>query len=136
MRTAIVGTLHPVSPPPALPKLEREVMERIWELGRVSARAVLEVVNDDPSRSPRAYTTVLTIMQRLEAKGLLERTRGPRSDFYAPVISRDQYVRARADAEVDEIIAEYGELALVQFARHAAALDPQRREALRRLAEG
>jgi predicted transcriptional regulator len=35
--------------PPALPKLEREVMERMWELGRVSARTVLEVVNDDPS---------------------------------------------------------------------------------------
>jgi predicted transcriptional regulator len=67
--------------PPALPKLEREVMERMWELGRVSARAVLEAVNDDPSRSPRAYTTVLTIMQRLEAKGLLERTRGPRFDL-------------------------------------------------------
>jgi predicted transcriptional regulator len=67
--------------PPALPKLEREVMERMWELGRVSARAVLEAVNHDPSRSPRAYTTVLTIMQRLEAKGLLERTRGPRFDL-------------------------------------------------------
>jgi predicted transcriptional regulator len=121
-------------PPPALPKLEREVMERIWELGRTSARAVLEAVNDDPSRAPRAYTTVLTIMQRLEAKGLLERTRGPRFDLYEPVMSRDEYVRARADAEVDEIVAEYGELALVQFARHAAALDPERREALRRLA--
>jgi predicted transcriptional regulator len=122
--------------PPALPKLEREVMERMWELGRTSARAVLEAVNEDPSRSPRAYTTVLTIMQRLEAKGLLERTRRPRFDVYAPVMTRDEYLRARADAEVDEIIAEYGELALVQFARHAAALDPQRREELRRLAGG
>jgi predicted transcriptional regulator len=121
-------------PPPALPKLEREVMERMWELGRVGARAVLEAVNDDPSRSSRAYTTVLTVMQRLEAKGLLERTRGPRFDLYTPVMSRAEYLRARADAEVDEIIAEYGELALVQFARHAAALDPERREALRRLA--
>jgi predicted transcriptional regulator len=121
--------------PPALPKLEREVMERMWELGRVSARAVVEAVNENPSRRPRAYTTVLTIMQRLEAKGLLERTRGPRFDLYAPVMSRAEYVRARADAEVDEIVAEYGELALVQFARHAAALDPERREALRKLAE-
>jgi predicted transcriptional regulator len=121
--------------PPALPKLEREVMERMWGLGRVSARTVLEVVNDDPSHSPRAYTTVLTIMQRLETKGLLERTRGPRFDLYAPAMSREEYLRARADAEVDEIIAEYGELALVQFARHAAALDPQRREQLQRLAE-
>ena len=122
--------------PPALPKLEREVMERIWELRSVSARVVLEAVNDDPSRSPRAYTTVLTIMQRLEGKGLLQRTRGPRSDSYAPTMGRDGYLRARADAEVDEVIAEYGELALVQFARHTATLDPARREALRRLAEG
>jgi predicted transcriptional regulator len=121
--------------PPALPKLEREVMERMWELGRVSARTVLEALNEDPARSPRAYTTVLTIIQRLEARGLLERTRGPRFDLYEPAIGRDDYLRARADAEVDEIIAEYGELALVQFARHAAALDPQRREELRRLAE-
>jgi predicted transcriptional regulator len=122
--------------PPALPKLEREVMERLWELERASARAVLEALNDDPSHSPRAYTTVLTIMQRLEGKGLLERTRGPRFDVYAPVMSRVAYLRARADAEVDEIIAEYGELALVQFARHAAALDAKRREELRRLAGG
>jgi predicted transcriptional regulator len=122
------------APPPALPKLEREVMEHIWELGATSARAVLDAINEDPSRSPRAYTTVLTIVQRLEARGLVERTRGRRFDVYAPVITRDEYLRARADAEVDEIIAEYGELALVQFARHAAALDARRREELRRLA--
>jgi predicted transcriptional regulator len=125
-----------VNVPPALPKLEREVMERIWVLGRAPARTVADALNDDPSRSPRAYTTVLTIMQRLEAKGLLDRTRGPRFDLYAPAMSRAEYLRARADAEVDEIIAEYGELALVQFARHAAALDPRRREELRKLAEG
>ena len=122
--------------PPALPRLEREVMEHVWSLGRASGRAVLEALNDeDASRSPRAYTTVVTVLQRLEAKGMLARTRGPTFDVYAPVMSREEYLRARADAEVDEVIAEYGELALMQFARHAAALDPERREALRRLAE-
>jgi predicted transcriptional regulator len=121
--------------PPALPKLEREVMEWVWELGPSSAREVLEAVNADASRPPRAYTTVLTIMQRLEAKRMLVRTRGARFDRYAPALGRDEFLRARADAEVDGIIAEFGELALVQFARHAAALDPERREELRRLAE-
>lgn len=110
-------------------------MEHVWALGRASGRAVLEALNEDPVRAPRAYTTVVTVMQRLEAKGMLERTRGPRFDVYAPAMSRAEYLRARADAEVDEVIAEYGELALMQFARRAAALDPQRREALRRLAE-
>jgi len=120
--------------PPALPRLEREVMELVWALRRASGRAVLEALNDDASHSPRAYTTVVTVLQRLEAKGMLVRTRGPRFDVYSPAMDRDAYLRARADAEVDEVIAEYGELALMQFARRAAALDPERREALRRLA--
>lgn len=109
-------------------------MEHVWTLGRASGRAVLEALNDASSHSPRAYTTIVTVLQRLEAKGMLERTRGPRFDVYAPAMGREEYLRARADAEVDEVIAEYGELALMQFARRAAALDPERREALRRLA--
>ena len=122
--------------PPSMPKLERVVMERVWEQGRASVRSVLEAINDDETRSPRAYTTVLTVMQRLEAKGLLKRRRRKgRFDVYVPAVDRTEYLRARADAEVDELIAEYGELALVQFARRAAALDPARREELRRLAE-
>ncbi len=124
-----------MSAPPPLPPLEREVMEHVWALGTASGRAVLEALNDAAAHAPRAYTTVVTVLQRLEAKGMLERTRGPRFDVYAPAISREEYLRARADAEVDEVIAEYGELALMQFARRAAALDPKRREALRRLAE-
>ena len=110
-------------------------MERVWALGPSSGRAVLEALNDDAAQPDRAYTTVLTVLQRLEAKGMLRRTRGPRFDVYAAALSRDEYLRARADAEVDEVIAEYGELALMQFARRAAALDPERRAALQQLAE-
>jgi len=124
--------------PPSIPRFEREVMEHVWEQGPTSVRAVMEAVNDDPSRSPRAYTTVLTVMQRLEAKGLLRRRRrkGGRFDVYVPRVDRETYLRARADAEVDNLVATYGELALIEFTRRTAALDPERREQLRRLAEG
>ena len=111
-------------------------MERVWAQGQASVRSVMEAINDDPSRSPLAYTTVLTVMQRLEAKGLLRRRRKGRFDVYKPKLEREAYLRARADAEVDELIAEYGELALIEFARRTAALDPERREELRRLAGG
>ena len=111
-------------------------MEHVWSQGRASVRSVMDAVNEDLGRSPRAYTTVLTVMQRLEAKGMLERRRGTgRHDVYTPAIARDAYLRARADAEVDELIEEFGELAFMQFARRTAALDPKRREQLRRLAE-
>jgi predicted transcriptional regulator len=123
--------------PPPIPRFEREIMEHVWRQGPTSVRAVMEAVNDDASRSPRAYTTVLTVMQRLETKGLLRRRRrrGRKFDVYAPILDRASYLRACADAEVDEMIANYGEIALIEFARRSAALDPERREELRRLAE-
>jgi predicted transcriptional regulator len=122
--------------PPSIPALERQVMEEAWEQQSASVRSVMEALNADETRPPRAYTTVLTVMQRLEAKGLLTRAgRQGRFDVYVPAISRADYLRARADAEIDELIAEYGELALVQFARRTAALSDEQRAALRRLAE-
>ncbi len=111
-------------------------MEQAWEQETSSVRSVMEALNADETHSPRAYTTVLTVMQRLEAKGLLRRAgRQGRFDVYVPAISREDYLRARADADIDELIAEYGELALVQFARRTAALTEAQRVALRRLAE-
>jgi predicted transcriptional regulator len=121
-------------PPPAIPELERLVMEHVWEQGEATVRSVLEALNGDAAQPERAYTTVLTILQRLDAKHLVHRSRRGKTDVYVPAFARDEYLGARADAEVSDLLEEYGELALVQFARRVAALDPERRDALRRLA--
>ena len=119
-----------------MPAFERLVMEHVWDQQSSSVRSVMEALNADEARSPRAYTTVLTVMQRLEAKNMLRRVgRHGRFDVYVPSISRADYLRARADAEVEDLVAEYGEFALVQFARRTAALTDEQREELRRLAE-
>jgi predicted transcriptional regulator len=121
-----------------MPELERLAMEQVWAQGEATVRSVLDVINEDDSRPLRAYTTLVTIMQRLEARGLLTRTRRGRTDVYTPVMSREEYQVARADSEVSRLLADYGELALAQFARHVDRLDrldPERRQALRRLAE-
>jgi predicted transcriptional regulator len=76
----------------------------------------------------------MTIMTRLEGKGLLERTREGRTDFYRPLYTREQYSEERAHAEVDSLVDQFGELALGHFARQMAQMDPQRRRALQRLA--
>ena len=120
---------------PHLTDLERLAMERVWALGEATVRAVLESLNEDRSRAPRAYTTVLTIMQRLEAKGMLARRPGDGPVVFRPAVARDVYLGARVDAEVSRLVEDFGELALVQFARQVQALDPERREALRRLGE-
>ena len=120
---------------PHLSDLERLAMERVWALGDATVRAVLEGLNEDRSRRPRAYTTVLTIMQRLEAKGMLERLPADGAGVYRATVAREDYLGARVDEEVTRLVEDFGELALVQFARQVDALDPARREALRRLGE-
>jgi len=119
--------------PPTLHELESEIMEEVWRRADDTVREVLEARNASASRV-RAYTTVMTVMAKLHRKGLLERRREGKTDIYRPVMSREQYLEARAQAEVGALVDEYGEVALVHFARQMAQLDPERREQLRRLA--
>jgi predicted transcriptional regulator len=67
--------------PPALHELETEVMEEIWARGEVSVREVMEALNAGAEKE-RAYTTYMTIMARLDGKGLLARRREGKTDFY------------------------------------------------------
>jgi len=50
------------------------------------------------------------------------------------VVSGDQYRAARAEADVSALVEQYGEAALVNFAREMEQLDPKRRQQLRRIA--
>ncbi len=108
-------------------------MEEVWRRGEASVREVMRTLNDGADKE-RAYTTYMTIMTRLERKGLLDRRRQGKTDFYRPRHARDQYADLRARAELDSIVDQFGDLALAHIARQLAALDPRRRRALQRLA--
>jgi predicted transcriptional regulator len=73
-------------------------------------------------------------MSRLDRKGLLRRRRERQTDVYTPVYSREQYNDLRAEAEVDSLVDQFGDVALSHFARQMARLDPESRRALERLA--
>jgi predicted transcriptional regulator len=119
--------------PPQLHALEAEVMDELWNRGRADVRTVLDALNAR-LRPPRAYTTVLTVMQRLHAKDLLRRERAGRRDVYVPALTREAYAEARARAQVGALVSEYGDVALTHFARLMSELDPDRRAQIRRLA--
>ena len=110
-------------------------MEGVWSAGRdeVTVREIMDALNRRTT-SPRAYTTYMTIMRRLDEKGLLTRRREGKTDIYRPVHSRDEYADLRAQAGVSELVEQYGDVALGHFARQMAALDPDRRRQLQRLA--
>ena len=119
--------------PPALHELEAEVMDALWPLGEAPVRTVLDALNGSSGRE-RAYTTVMTVMAKLHRKGVLERRREGKTDIYRPVMTREEYMAARAQADLDAMLDRYGDVALVALARQMDGLDPERREQLRRLA--
>ncbi len=74
-----------------LGKLEITVMEILWQTGDSS-------VHDVAGRlaRPLAYTTVMTTLDRLYKKGLLNRRKSERAFRYTPKLTRAEWERKRA----------------------------------------
>lgn len=64
--------MPPKTPKPRLTKFELEIMDVIWQRGEIAIREILDAL---PERRRPAYTTVQTIVGRLEEKAAVERTR-------------------------------------------------------------
>jgi predicted transcriptional regulator len=85
-----------------LTRFELEIMEFIWQLGETSVREIQETI-PEPRRP--AYTTVQTIVQRLEQKGAVKRTRKVGNALmFEPAITRKSVYRR----VVDDILEIFG----------------------------
>ena len=105
-------------------ELERAVMDILWDQGGwLTPGEVHQRLQDPP-----AYTTVMTILVRLCAKGRVERHRDGRAYAYHPVVSREQYLAAR----MEELLAHTRDRSAV-FSHFLDGMDPADRAQLRRL---
>jgi len=75
----------------ALGHLETQVMELVWQRGGGNVHEVMAGLD-----RPLAYTTVMTTLDRLYKKGLLDRRKEDRAFVYGPRISRVEWERKRA----------------------------------------
>jgi predicted transcriptional regulator len=86
---------------PELSPSELEVLKVLWEGGPATVR---EVMNDlRESGRELAYTTVLTFLSRLEAKGCVASDRSGVAYVYRSVVSRDHVTRSRLRGLVDQL---------------------------------
>ena len=65
--------------------VELQVLRVLWQEGPSSVRLVREKMRDGKDR---AYTTVLTVMQVMEKKGLLTHTRRGLAHIYSPTVTQ------------------------------------------------
>jgi predicted transcriptional regulator len=73
------------------PPLELLCLRALWSLGEGNVKAVQQVVAES---RPLAYTTIMTVLERLIRKGMLARRKVGRSFVYAPQATRDAARRA------------------------------------------
>ena len=85
-----------------LTRFELEIMDVLWRLGEASVREVRDALSE---QHRPAYTTVQTIVQRLEQKGAVRRTRkiGNALMFEPSVTKKTAYRRV-----VDELLGLFG----------------------------
>lgn len=89
-----------------LGKLEREVLESVWQIGEASVRDVHVRFGERV-----AYTTLMTTLDRLFKKGLLERRKEGRAFFYRQSVSRRDLERGIAAGVIDGLLGRREETA-------------------------
>jgi BlaI family transcriptional regulator, penicillinase repressor len=88
--------------PPRLTKLELRIMDALWDRGSASVREIQEAL---PERNRPAYTTVQTMVYRLEAKKAVRRVKKVGN----ALIFEPQISRAAAQRRViDELLSFFG----------------------------
>src|SRR5262249_34387494 len=85
-----------------LTRFEMEIMDALWELGSASIREVHEKL---PEKKRPAYTTVQTMIRRLEEKGAVRQTKQiGNAHIFEPTFTRD----AAHKRLIDELLEIFG----------------------------
>ncbi len=99
-------------------ELEAKVMNAVWSLDEPT---VQDVVNRLGKRAN--YKTIMTVMNRLAAKGLLERRKVSRAFVYVPRFTREELFERMSRQVLDSLIADFGPAVIAQFVEAVAETD-------------
>jgi len=112
-----------------LGSLQTRVLRVLAARGPSTVREVAEAL---PKRPAPAYTTVMTVLDKLFQKDLLRRKREGRGYVYVARYSQDELRSLMARHLVDELVDDFGDVALTHFASTLDGLDRRRLQKIRR----
>jgi len=78
---------------PPVADAELTVLKALWDGGPATVRELQDRLRGEPAAW--AYTTVQTLLQRLEAKSYVRSDRGGTAHVFHPAVSRDRLLRQR-----------------------------------------
>ena len=85
----------------ALGDLEVDVMGIIWNLKTATVKDVFEVMYE---RRGLAYTTIMTVMNRLATKSILAQDKSTIPYVYEPLVGRDEMATSMVREVVDRLL--------------------------------
>lgn len=112
---------------PGFGELETAIMDVIWAANPISVRDMLEKLDRGC-----AYTTVMTVMQRLFEKGMLKRKLVDNAYQYEPAIPKAEFIEQTVRKAVDQLCDGFGDVALAHFVDALDDVDVKRLEKLRK----
>lgn len=105
---------------PSLGDLEHAVMEVLWVSGEsLTVREVLDRI----SGRELAYTTVMTVLSRLETKGVTTRERDGRAWRYRPAVTRESLTAQAMRSPLHALSSEDRQAAILHFLADASPDD-------------
>ena len=106
--------------------LQLKIMKALWERGEASVGDVLQALGP---RAGLAYTTVATMLRKMEGRGLVRHRSEGRRFLYRPAVSPDAVTRSMAD----DILERLFEGRLADLLSHLLSTREVSREELREL---
>jgi predicted transcriptional regulator len=88
----------------SLGPLEREILKIVWADKEVCVRHVLEKL---PQNLDPAYTTVMTLMNRMVEKGVLERKKPNTTCYYQATQNKKDFLKSLTETKISTIINQY-----------------------------
>jgi len=106
---------------------ELDVMAILWDKGSATVAEVREELEED-----FAYTTVLTVLRTLEAKGYVGHREEGKEHRYAPLVPRDAAGQSALHRITDKVFSGSAEMLLTQLVS-GRKLKPEELKRMRQL---
>ena len=104
-----------------LPELELEVMKVLWRRDEATVAEVQEELK--PAR-PLAYTTVMTVLDRLARKGAADRDKQGRGYLYRPAVSKQEVRELAFERLLDDFFSRSPEK-LLEYVQERRIVESQ-----------
>ncbi|MCZ8514491.1 BlaI/MecI/CopY family transcriptional regulator [Paenibacillus filicis] len=101
--------------------LEAKIMGILWDGPEMTIKDVQSKLAQE---QPANFNTVMTVMNRLVDKGVLQKRANGRSSLYRPTLTREQFLEAQSKELTHDLMEEFGPLVVSHMLDELEDADP------------